>query len=127
MDKLSDLELKKAELELELLAEKERVRCEKRDKRYIEASKLTLFVIVGVVIFAFFIASYLAIITGDTSSSTNNLEILTNWAQIVLVAIIAKSGFENLSKGKIRGQIIKNKIDNNEDVLEGSEDFRNGV
>jgi hypothetical protein len=43
------------------------------------------------------------------------------------VAIIAKSGFENLSKGKIRSQIIKNKIENNEELIEGSEDFRNGV
>ena len=76
---------------------------------------------------AFFIASFLAIRTNDTSSATNNLEILTNWAQIVLVAIIAKSGFENLSKGKIRSQIIKNKIENNEELIEGSEDFRNGV
>ena len=116
-----------SELEAELKAAKEKEKIKVRERRYVEASKLTLFIIVGIVIGAFFIASYLAIITGDTSSATNNLEILTNWAQIVLVAIIAKSGFENLSKGKIRSQIIKNKIENNEDLLEGSEDFRNGV
>ena len=116
-----------SELEAELKAAKEKEEYKKRERRYVEASKLTLFIIVGIVIGAFFIASYLAIITGDTTSATNNLEILTNWAQIVLVAIIAKSGFENLSKGKIRSQIIKNKIENNEDLLEGSEDFRNGV
>jgi len=116
-----------AELEAELKAAKEKEKTKVRERRYVEASKLTLFVIVGIVIGAFFIASYLAIITGDTTSATNNLEILTNWAQIVLVAIIAKSGFENLSKGKIRSQIIKNKIENNEELIEGSEDFRNGV
>jgi heme/copper-type cytochrome/quinol oxidase subunit 3 len=116
-----------AALEEEIKKVKEEEKCIKREKRYIEASKLTLFVIVGIVIFAFFIASYLAIITGDTSSATNNLEILTNWAQIVLVAIIAKSGFENLSKGKIRSRIIQKRIENNEEVVEGSEDFRNGV
>lgn len=116
-----------AELEAELKAAKEKEKTKVRERRYVEASKLILFVIVGIVIGAFFIASYLAIITGDTTSATNNLEILTNWAQIVLVAIIAKSGFENLSKGKIRSQIIKNKIENNEELIEGSEDFRNGV
>ena len=116
-----------SELEAELKAAKEKEKIKVRERRYVEASKLTLFIIVGIVIGAFFIASFLAIRTNDTSSATNNLEILTNWAQIVLVAIIAKSGFENLSKGKIRSQIIKNKIENNEDLLEGSEDFRNGV
>lgn len=116
-----------AELEAELKAAKEKEEYKKIERRYVEASKLTLFIIVGIVIGAFFIASYLAIRTNDTSSATNNLEILTNWAQIVLVAIIAKSGFENLSKGKIRSQIIKNKIENNEELIEGSEDFRNGV
>ena len=116
-----------AELEAELNAAKEKEEYKKRERRYVEASKLTLFIIVGIVIGAFFIASFLAIRTNDTSSATNNLEILTNWAQIVLVAIIAKSGFENLSKGKIRSQIIKNKIENNEELIEGSEDFRNGV
>lgn len=115
------------ELEAELKAAKEKEKTKVRERRYVEASKLTLFVIVGIVIGAFFIASFLAIRTNDTSSATNNLEILTNWAQIVLVAIIAKSGFENLSKGKIRSQIIKNKIENNEELIEGSEDFRNGV
>ena len=116
-----------SELEAELKAAKEKEKTKVRERRYVEASKLTLFIIVGIVIGAFFIASYLAIRTNDTSSATNNLEILTNWAQIVLVAIIAKSGFENLSKGKIRSQIIKNKIENNEELIEGSEDFRNGV
>lgn len=116
-----------AELEAELKAAKEKEKTKVRERRYVEASKLTLFVIVGIVIGAFFIASFLAIRTNDTTSATNNLEILTNWAQIVLVAIIAKSGFENLSKGKIRSQIIKNKIENNEELIEGSEDFRNGV
>lgn len=116
-----------AELEAELKAAKEKEEYKKRERSYVEASKLTLFIIVGIVIGAFFIASYLAIITGDTTSATNNLEILTNWAQIVLVAIIAKSGFENLSKGKIRSRIIANKIRNNENVTEGAEDFRNGV
>ena len=116
-----------SELEAELKAAKEKEKTKVRERRYVEASKLTLFVIVGIVIGAFFIASFLAIRTNDTSSATNNLEILTNWAQIVLVAIIAKSGFENLSKGKIRSQIIKNKIENNEELIEGSEDFRNGV
>ena len=116
-----------SELEAELKAAKEKEKTKVRERRYVEASKLTLFIIVGIVIGAFFIASFLAIRTNDTSSATNNLEILTNWAQIVLVAIIAKSGFENLSKGKIRSQIIKNKIENNEELIEGSEDFRNGV
>ena len=116
-----------SELEAELKAAKEKEKIKVRERRYVEASKLTLFIIVGIVIGAFFIASFLAIITGDTTSATKNLEILTNWAQIVLVAIIAKSGFENLSKGKIRSQIIKNKIENNEELIEGSEDFRNGV
>ncbi|SKB28264.1 hypothetical protein SAMN02745120_0590 [Acetoanaerobium noterae] len=116
-----------SELEAELKAAKEKEKIKVRERRYVEASKLTLFIIVGIVIGAFFIASFLAIITGDTTSATKNLEILTNWAQIVLVAIIAKSGFENLSKGKIRSRIIANKIRNNENVTEGAEDFRNGV
>ncbi len=116
-----------SELEAELKAAKEKEKTKVRERRYVEASKLTLFVIVGIVIGAFFIASFLAIRTNDTTSATNNLEILTNWAQIVLVAIIAKSGFENLSKGKIRSQIIKNKIENNESITDGAEDFRESV
>ena len=116
-----------AQIEAELKAAKEKEECEKRDKRYIEASKMTLFIIIGIVIFAFFIASFLAFITNDTGAATNNLQILTNWSQYVLIAIIAKSGFENISKGRTRDRIIKSKIDNNENITIGVEDFRESV
>jgi hypothetical protein len=43
-----------AELEAELKAAKEKEKTKVRERRYVEASKLTLFVIVGIVIGAFF-------------------------------------------------------------------------
>lgn len=116
-----------AQIEAELKDAKEKEEGEKRDKRYIEASKMTLFIIIGIVIFAFFMASFLAFITNDTGAATNNLQILTSWSQYVLIAIIAKSGFENISKGRTRDRIIKSKIDNNEDITVGIEDFRESV
>ena len=50
-----------SELEAELKAAKEKEEYKKRERRYVEASKLTLFIIVGIVIGAFFIASFLVI------------------------------------------------------------------
>ena len=47
-----------SELEAELKAAKEKEKTKVRERRYVEASKLTLFVIVGIVIGAFFIASF---------------------------------------------------------------------
>ena len=95
----------------------------KIDKRHIETSKKLMFAIMLLVFIVFFICLYLSIKLSDSKLASHTLDRAVIFSAPVLTALIAKSGFENRQKGKIREQII-NRMDN---VELGAEDFRNGV
>ena len=95
----------------------------KRDKRHVETSKKLMFAIMLLVFIVFFICLYLSVKLNDSNLASHTLDRAVIFSAPVLTALIAKSGFENRQKGKIREQIIK-KMDN---VELGAEDFRNGV
>lgn len=95
----------------------------RKDKHYIETSKKLMFAIMLLVFIVFFICLYLSLKLNDSTLASHTLDRAVIFSAPVLTALIAKSGFENRQKGKIREQII-NRMDN---VELGQEDFRNGV
>ena len=113
-----------AQLEEELREAKEKEDCRKREKRYIEASKKIMFVVIMLVFTVFFTCLYVVLRTYDTVLAQGTLEQAVWFSAPVLTALIVKSGFENVRKGKIRERIIESKISNNESVDYGTEDFR---
>jgi len=94
-----------------------------KDKKYIEASKKLMFLIIALVFIVFIENMYLAYILKNVDLAKDTLDKVVLFSAPVLTVLIAKSGFENRQKGKIREQII-NRMDN---VELGQEDFRNGV
>lgn len=94
-----------------------------KDKKYIEASKKLMFLIIALVFIVFIENMYLSFNLKSVDLAKDTLDKVVLFAAPVLTALIVKSGFENIRKGKIREQIIS-KLDN---VELGQEDFRNGV
>jgi cell division protein FtsL len=116
-----------AALEEEIKKVREQEKCRKREKRYIEASKKVMFLIILLVFIVFFTCLYIAIRTYSTDLSIATLQQAVLFSAPVLTALIVKSGFENVRKGKIREKIIDSKINNNESIEYGAEDFRESV
>ncbi|MBS6063780.1 MAG: hypothetical protein KH972_07915 [Peptostreptococcaceae bacterium] len=104
-----------------LKAEDNKKECN-RDKKYIEASKKLMFLIIALVFIVFIENMYLSFNLKSVDLAKDTLDKVVLFSGPVLTALIVKSGFENIRKGKIREQII-NKLDN---VELGQEDFRNG-
>lgn len=116
-----------AALEEEIKKVKEQEKCRKREKRYIEASKKVMFLVIILVFIVFFTCLYVVLHTFDTILAQGTLEQAVWFSAPVLTALIVKSGFENVRKGKIRERIIESKINNNESIDYGAEDFRDSV
>ena len=116
-----------SELEEELKAAKEKENCIKKEKRYVEASKKVMFLVIILVFIVFFTCLYVVLHTFDTILAQGTLEQAVWFSAPVITALIVKSGFENVRKGKIREKIIDSKINNNEIIEYGAEDFRESV
>lgn len=124
---VAEVEAEMKKLEAELKAAKEKEDCRKREKRYIEASKKIMFVVIMLVFTVFLTCLYVVLRTYDTALAEGTLQQAVLFSAPVLTALIAKSGFENVRKGKIRERIIESKLSNNESVDFGAEDFRDSV
>ena len=116
-----------AALEEEIKKVREQEKCRKREKRYIEASKKVMFLIILLVFIVFFTCLYISVKTFSVDLSIATLQQAVLFSAPVLTALIVKSGFENVRKGKIREKIIDSKINNNEIIEYGAEDFRESV
>ena len=124
---VAEVQAEMKKLEAELKAAKEKEDCRKSEKRYIEASKKIMFVVIMLVFTVFLTCLYVVLRTYDTVLAQGTLEQAVWFSAPVLTALIAKSGFENVRKGKIRERIIESKLNNNEIVDFGAEDFRDSV
>lgn len=114
-------------LEAEIKKLKDEEKSKKKEKMYVEASKKVMFLVIFLVFIVFFTCLYISIKTYSTDLSIATLQQAVLFSAPVLTALIVKSGFENVRKGKIREKIIDSKINNNESVDYGAEDFRESV
>ena len=118
---------KLAALEAEIKKIKDEEKSKKKEKMYVEASKKVMFLVILLVFIVFFTCLYISVKTYSTDLSIATLQQAVLFSAPVLTALIVKSGFENVRKGKIREKIIDSKINNNESVDYGAEDFRESV
>ena len=114
-------------LEAEIKKLKDEEKSKKKEKMYVEASKKVMFLVIFLVFIVFFTCLYISVKTYSTDLSIATLQQAVLFSAPVLTALIVKSGFENVRKGKIREKIIDSKINNNESVEYGAEDFRESV
>lgn len=114
-------------LEAEIKKLKDEEKSKKKEKMYVEASKKVMFLVIFLVFIVFFTCLYISVKTYSTDLSIATLQQAVLFSAPVLTALIVKSGFENVRKGKIREKIIDSKINNNESVDYGAEDFRESV
>ena len=114
-------------LEAEIKKLKDEEKSKKKEKMYVEASKKVMFLVIFLVFIVFFTCLYISVKTYSTDLSIATLQQAVLFSAPVLTALIVKSGFENVRKGKIREKIIDSKINTNESVDYGAEDFRESV